>query len=833
MKKTISRMMYFAVLTALVCIGCGGDDGAQNKSLEIGNLLNVITGRGGDVSTPTTHTLTVNVSPTESGTVSRSKNADSYEHGTQITLTAKPNNGYEFIGWTGALNSTELTVTVTMDGDKALLAGFRRIGADLPQYNVYFNANGATGIPPEMVSSDSGSIISLPSQASMVKDKYGFAGWNTEANGSGENYNIYGKYTVIGNATLFAQWTRNPYTLTINVSPPNSGAVSRNPNKETYVHGEQITVTATPTNGNAFKGWSGASSSKNNTITIVMDDDKTLTAGFGMPDAKQFTVYFNGNGTTGGSAPATISADSGSKITLPGQQTMEKTGGYIFDGWTINNSGTGTSYGANDSYTVTKDVTLYAKWIRFYTVTFNGNGTTVGVPEAVKADSGTLITLSTITRTGYRFDGWNTNNSGTGINYATNFSYIVTNNVTLYAKWIPIYTVNYNGNGTTVGVPQAVTADSGTTITLPAMTTRTGYKFVGWNTNSSGTGTNYVTNFSYTVTSNITLYAKWIPIYTVTYNGNGTTIGVPQAVTADSGTTITLPAMTISGYKFVGWNTNSTGTGIDYSEMISYTVTNNITFYAKWIRTYTLTINVSPLGGGSISRSPDQIETSYASGTDVTVTATPTSGYKFAEWLGVMTGTTNSVTITMNDDKILTAMFYQPSTFTDTRNSKTYKTVKIDNQTWMAENLNYQTTSGSWCYGESADSCTKYGRLYDWNMANTVCPTGWHLPSIQEWRTLVTTIGGASVAGKKLKSASGWASNSGTDDYGFSALPGGNLYSTGSFGYTGIYGHWWTATEYNDNASDAYYWNMNYSRDYVYEDHFRKSGGVSVRCLQD
>jgi uncharacterized protein (TIGR02145 family) len=169
---------------------------------------------------------------------------------------------------------------------------------------------------------------------------------------------------------------------------------------------------------------------------------------------------------------------------------------------------------------------------------------------------------------------------------------------------------------------------------------------------------------------------------------------------------------------------------------------------------------------------------------------------------------------------------------------KTYKTVVIENQTWMAENLNFQTSSGSWCYENSADSCAKYGRLYTWSAAKTTCPNGWHLPSNLEWGILVDYAGGENVAGKKLKSTSGWnwndddnVSGNGTDDFGFSALPGGFRRSGGSFGYAGQYGGWWTATEYD--SDDADYRGIRYNGDDVDEDTYGKSFGLSVRCVKD
>jgi uncharacterized protein (TIGR02145 family) len=155
-----------------------------------------------------------------------------------------------------------------------------------------------------------------------------------------------------------------------------------------------------------------------------------------------------------------------------------------------------------------------------------------------------------------------------------------------------------------------------------------------------------------------------------------------------------------------------------------------------------------------------------------------------------------------------------------------YKTVEIGKQTWMAENLNY-AAEGSVCYDNKTANCKKYGRLYNWTTAMEVCPSDWHLPSKDEWQMLIDFIGGDEVAEKKLKAKDGW---NGTDDYGFSAFPGGARLSNGNFNAIGSEGVWWSATEYN--ASYAYRWNID-SYNSVDRGSRDKSILYSVRCIKD
>jgi len=166
---------------------------------------------------------------------------------------------------------------------------------------------------------------------------------------------------------------------------------------------------------------------------------------------------------------------------------------------------------------------------------------------------------------------------------------------------------------------------------------------------------------------------------------------------------------------------------------------------------------------------------------------------------------------------------------------KNYKAVLIGTQTWMAENLNYAIqnskcgTSSNFLSDVNTEYCDDYGRLYNWSTAITVCPDGWHLPNKEEWDMLSDYVG--QNAGTKLKALSGWGSND-TDDYGFSALPGG-FGNSGSYVTVGSSGRWWSSTSENEDEEKAYHCtliNSNTSAPRFYEE---KNYLLSVRCVKD
>lgn len=213
-------------------------------------------------------------------------------------------------------------------------------------------------------------------------------------------------------------------------------------------------------------------------------------------------------------------------------------------------------------------------------------------------------------------------------------------------------------------------------------------------------------------------------------------------------------------------------------------------------------------------------------------------------------------TFTTLDPEIIDITFNPDLTYNSISDNdgNSYKTIQIGDQVWMAENL--RTTKFNdgtdiprtienllWVKLESPGYCwyknvnVTYGPLYNWHAVNSgiLCPTGWHVPSDNEWTTLTTYLGGETVAGIKQKEAglANWSSpNTGsTNESGFTALPGGYRNYSGEFGNINRGGYWWSSTE--KSSSDAYFRAVNYSYSNVDRSSSNKRSGLSVRCIQD
>jgi uncharacterized protein (TIGR02145 family) len=161
--------------------------------------------------------------------------------------------------------------------------------------------------------------------------------------------------------------------------------------------------------------------------------------------------------------------------------------------------------------------------------------------------------------------------------------------------------------------------------------------------------------------------------------------------------------------------------------------------------------------------------------------------------------------------------------FTDSRDGQVYNYIKIGKQVWMAENLNYNPGSGSWCYDEDSSNCKTYGRLYDWETAISVCPAGWHLPSKREFKILLRNYSGESREAHDALIKDGVS--------GFNAILGGWRSHNGHFMSKDGYDHFWSSSEYD--AFGVWYLDVSSLHRYSAMGILNKFFGFSVRCVRD
>jgi uncharacterized repeat protein (TIGR02543 family) len=308
---------------------------------------------------------------------------------------------------------------------------------------------------------------------------------------------------------------------------------------------------------------------------------------------------------------ATIIGDVNKLVTTGGTYSTLPTASKVnhnFTGWWTGPGGSGSQVTAETPVETTANHTLYAKWGDGpYLVTYLANGATSGSKPAdqskVHDENLSLRTNSgNLSRTGYTFGGWNTAADGSGTSYGAGGQYLDNAPITLYAKWdINTYTVTYNANNATGGMaPSSQIKTYGVALTLATNSgslERTGYTFVGWNTAAAGNGTDYTVGGTYTLNSNITLYAKWtVNTYSITFDAQGGTPPNPPTKNVVFGSTYGDLATTTRDYKiFNGWWSGPNGTGSKITSVTTVTTGNNHTLYAQW---RDLTIgDLGPAGG--------------------------------------------------------------------------------------------------------------------------------------------------------------------------------------------------------------------------------------------
>ena len=589
-----------------------------------------------------------------------------YDTAANLTANGYTKTGYTFAGWntqsdgggTAYTDGQNVINLTSVEGESVTLFAQWRAN----NYTIQFDGNTADG------GDTANQVMTYDQAASLTangytKTGYTFTGWNTQSDGGGTAYTDGQMVSNLtpekeGAVTLFAQWRANNYTIQFNGNTADGGNTPEQ--SMTYDQAADLTANGYTKTGYTFAGWNTQSdgggtayTDGQNVTNLTSVEGETVTL-FAQWRANSYTIQFDGNTADGGdTANQGMTYDQAVNLTANG---YTKTG-YTFAGWNTQSDGGGTTY--TDEQNVVnltsvegETVTLFAQWrANNYTIQFDGNTADGGnTPEqSMTYDIALNLTANGYTKTGYIFAGWNTQSDGGGTTYAdgqnvVNLTAVEGEKVTLYAQWhANSYTIQFDGNTADGGdtANQGMTYDQAANLTANGYT-KTGYTFVGWNTQSDGGGTTYtdeqnVTNLTSVEGETVTLFAQWrANSYTIQFDGNTADGGSTsdQVMTYDQTADLTANGYTKTGYTFTGWNTQTDGGGTTYTD--GQNVSNltskegdKVTLYAQWrANSYTIQFDGNTADGGN---TPDQ-GMIYDQAADLTANGYTKTGYTFTGW---------------------------------------------------------------------------------------------------------------------------------------------------------------------------------------------------------
>lgn len=619
--------------------------------------------------------------------------ASTVRYGSDYTAALTPESGYKLpenvsIKVNGASVSGytyEKTRGQIKINSSAIKGDIEIAAAGVPQtYTVTFDMQGGSGGTESIYAAYT---QTMPDVTPPSRPGYTFGGYYDRQDGTGTRYydikgSAYGVYNRTENIILYAKWTPNQYTVTLDAMGGTDGGTFT-----AEYDAEMPAITKPTRKGYTFLGYftqqnGGGEKYYNADGTSAKRYDKTdglmLYAAW---SAKSYTVTFDMQGGSGGTASAEATYDSKMPSVTPPERI-----GYTFGGYFENANGGGIQYYYADGkavkpYDIDAACTLYAKWTaNTYDVVLNTQGGSGG--STVTAVFGSnMPVIAAPDKPGYLFGGYFDGVNGSGTKYynadcSSASVYNRAEGITLYALWTPItYNIQLYSRGENVGALQNVVygelrlpSDKDVGISYP------NYNFVGWNVYDEQNWAMYTADRTYSVGlvteqgKTAYVYAAWLEKdkYTVTYDANGGE-GAPSAIEVHTNETINLSAAVPSrqNYTFVGWSEKSDSSAAQYQPNDSFTMGNSVvTLFAVWRKNPELVYNAN---GGVFGT---YAGTSYpAAGSLVTLTdAVPQKdGYVFCGWAQTPTASKADIVsspYTMPDHDTVLYAVYEPILYT-------------------------------------------------------------------------------------------------------------------------------------------------------------------------
>jgi hypothetical protein len=652
------------------------------------------------------------------------------DNGTTVTLTATPATGSSFTGWTGACTGTG-PCNLTMNSDKLVTANFALI-----QYTVQVGKTGA----------GTGNVASLPAgidcgATCSAQFGYGsgvvlsatvdpgstFTGWSGACTGTSPCV-----LSVTSDQSVTAKFLLSPKDLTVALAGSGAGAVSSVPGGidcgsscvSQFEAGSTVALTATPSSGSDFTGWSGACTGIGQCL-LTMSSGQSVTATFTL---QRYSVTVTPSGAGSGSvssAPAGV--DCGATCTAqfdygtPVSLTAVPARGSTFAGWTGDCLGTASCDLTADADHSVGAVFVLAPHTLDVTPAGTGSGDVTSSPAGIDCggtcsrlfESGTSVTLTATPAATSTFTGWSGACTGTGAcTVSMSADRSVTASFTLIPRALHV-TKAGGGSGTVLSIPSGIACgatcstqfDDGTAVTLIAVADP-GSTFAGWSGACFGTSLCPLTmNADQKVTATFVSVPRTLTVGSAG-TGSGTVSSIPGGIDCgaycafqfENGTSVTLTAIADASSRFTGWSGACTGSGTCTLSMTSDKVaTANFALVQ-----HTLTVSRSGPGSGSVTTSPFGIlcgstcASQFTAGTAVTLTATPDAGSSFVGWTGACAGT-GACQVTMSGDLGVGATFagpHQPDGAIRSAKSKTLVGSGVINTTGSGQSVTASVERG-------------------------------------------------------------------------------------------------------------------------------------------
>jgi uncharacterized repeat protein (TIGR02543 family) len=512
-------------------------------------------------------------------------------------------------------------------------------------YNVTYGGNGSDGgTEPEAQSCTvqgqaDNTVCNITTRLNSFTTTSGrsFDHWNSAIDNTGTGADENASYDVGLTQTLYAIWTGPQYTVGFD----GNGATGTAPvDADCTVYGSVTANTCnveapaptdlTPPGGKTFAGWNtqddgdGTNYAVPGSIPLSSTPGTSLYANW----TATYAATFDANDATG-TAPNPLScgvqgvASATCDVVAPEPTSLDTPQGRAFSGWNPNQDGSGdVNYVNPTSIILNGSIILYANWLSetSYSITYDGNGAQGSAPVSVCTLKGqansTSCDVQAADQGGFAdpgtkaFNGWNEQPNGDGTNYGTGATITLSSSISLYANWQgSTYQATYHANGATPDLPPnpngcTVHGEASATscdVTAPnqgGLENPAGKTFGGWNLVQAGTGTNYGTGATITLSANIPLYANWTGTFVATFDPNGASGDVPAprdcAVQglANSSCNVQMPnhgTLEVTGKGFAGWNLYQDGSGTNHVASTYLALTESVTLFANWVATYIVT----------------------------------------------------------------------------------------------------------------------------------------------------------------------------------------------------------------------------------------------------